>query len=130
MKTAKIIMIFLWVSLLFSGCKKNQILGTWEGTAFNPEDPPRIDFVLNVTEENGELKGVISDNMGFMDNAPLQEIKIEKNSFSCVVVTTDYSAYRITFSGSFDPKEKILSGKWELPAEGIIGDWKCTKKAE
>jgi len=130
MKTAKFSLIILCVAMMCYGCKKNEVLGTWEGTAYNPEDPPQIDFVLTVTEENGELKGVLSDNMGFVENAPLQDIKIDKNSFSCSVITTDYMAYRVTFTGSYDPKEKMLNGKWEVPAEGVVGTWQCTRKAD
>jgi len=130
MKVARFVLLVVSVGILTMSCKKEDLLGTWEGVANIPEDPPRIDFVLKITEENGALKGTISDNMGFVEDAPLQDLKIDKNSFSCHIVTTDYMAYRVNLTGTYNAKDKTLSGELEVPAEGVVGTWKCTKKPE
>jgi hypothetical protein len=125
-----VVMIFLCVTLLCIGCMKNQFLGDWEGIAQNTGDPPEIYFTLTITEENGEFKGVVSDTLGLLDNAPLQDVKIEKNVFSSAVVTTNEAAQHITLSATLDPKENTMSGEWEIAAQGAAGTWKCTKKTD
>lgn len=123
--------------LVFAGCagsrqaEQNPELemwvGTWQGMALleNRNDPPR-QWTMTVSFRKGQLRGVMSDNLGEMRRRKLEDVKIVDGELHFTVAyETSRGLHRICrhrahlqddiLLSVFDGSEggRALEGKWE-----------------
>jgi len=80
-----------------------------------------------IEHKDGQITGTVTDELGFLDAAPIKNAKLEYNKLTMetTVVTPDGELLlklQATVAG-----DKI-EGTWEIPDTGETGEWKIEKK--
>jgi hypothetical protein len=126
---AKLLVLTMVAAALAAGvlCAQTaDLTGTWVGATMVNNEQNTLTLVLK--KDGDSYSGTLSDSMGMADQAPLQKVKLEKDSLSF---------YFILFPGSQDTRidvaikvtEAKLLGTWTTEA-GDSGAFELQRKKQ
>ena len=85
-----------------SAFQENDLTGTWNGTMEIPNFGT-YEMVLVLEKSNGESKGTVSDDMGYIaERTVVEDLKIDGNKLSCHFGLTDGSVVYLTLEAEGD----------------------------
>lgn len=127
-KLALILSLGLCLSINLMAQKPADMVGTWVGLAtLEGEDEPN-EFTLVLELEGENLKGHLTDQYGTLDEASLEEIKLEEGMFSFSVKGTAPGGQEFTMVLNMDVEGDSMKGTLEIPGFGMNGAWEATKQ--
>jgi len=115
----------LLISFMVTGLgmaqQKDQFVGHWKGyVILNNGAEDSLNVVITLKE--GQLAGEMSDQYGLMDKAPMQNLKVTGNTFTCFVKVADTSgSIKIQLEAELDGN--ILEGDWHSAVNGSGDQW-------
>ncbi len=100
MKILKIVLFafFVWGIIMPSiyAISNSDLTGTWNGTMEIPNFGT-YEMVLVLEKSNGEYKGIVSDDMGYIaEGTEVENLEIDGTSLSCEFGLTDGSVVTLT----------------------------------
>jgi hypothetical protein len=126
-KLALILSLGLCVAINLMAQKPSDMVGTWAGMAtLEGMDAPN-EFTLVLEMEGENLKGHLTDQYGTLNEAPLEEIKLEDGNFSFSVKGTAPDGQEFTMVLDMDVEGDSMKGTLEIPGFGS-GEWEATKQ--
>jgi hypothetical protein len=122
-----ILSLGLCLSINLAAQKPADMVGTWVGMATleGMDEPDEFTLVLEIEGES--LKGHLTDQYGTLDEAPLEEIKLEDGKFSFSVKGTAPDGQEFTMVLDMDVEGDSMKGTLEIPGFGT-GAWEATKQ--
>ena len=125
----KTVFILILLSCFAAGLmaqKPADLVGTWLGEAdFGLAEPHELTLVLKLKE--GKLSGHMTDQYGTMENAPIENIKLEEGVFSFSVQGKGPEGETITLFFKMNVEGSSMKGTLEIPDMGLSGSWEATK---
>jgi len=89
------------------------ISGTWVGTTEIPDMVENDEVTLILEKENDEYSGTISDSMGMVQDAELENIEFHDNQLSFEFLSFNGYDYVRVFM-TFTVEEDTMDGYWEI----------------
>jgi hypothetical protein len=127
-KFALILLLGLFVALNLMAQKPSDMVGTWVGMAtLEGMDEPN-EFTLVLEMEGETLKGHLTDQYATLNEAPLEEIKLEDGMFSFSVKGMAPGGQEFTMVLEMDVEGDSMKGTLEIPGFGMNGAWEATKQ--
>ena len=134
MKKLSSLSLFLSVLILIScpvisqeKAGKINLTGTWVGPAETPDGEDIITCVLE--HKNGKITGTINDELGFLNDSPVDSAKLTINNLYLVtIVSTPDGDFELILRGTITGN--TIDGEWEIPDTGETGAWKAERKKQ
>lgn len=125
---ALILALGFFVAVNLMAQKPADMAGTWVGLATleGMDEPNEFTLVLDLKE--GKLAGHLTDQYGTMDEAPIEEIKLEEGVFSFSVVGMGPGGQEITLILKMNVDGDSMKGTLEIADMGMNGTWEATKQ--
>ena len=126
-KWTLVIALLVLTSFSLSAQEPADMVGTWEGEGTLEGEPDANVLTLVLKLEDGELSGHMTDQLGSMVEAPIDEVNLEDGTFS-------FTVYAGIGSGQFLSKLSMkvdgdsMEGKLEIPDMSMTGAWEATKQ--
>ena len=128
-KTASALTLFVFLLALSGGMSFSQqvdLSGTWVGPTEVPDasEPDMLTLVLK--KEEGTYSGTISDSMGMLQDAEIEDVEFKDNTLTFTFQVDAGGAY-LTVHTSLTVKGDKMSGYWET-GEGESAPIELEKK--
>jgi len=105
--------------------QKIDFTGTWYGPINTPDGEDNATWTVKY--QDGVFSGNITDELGYMDNAPLKNFVIKNNTIALdIVVSIPEGDMTVKVKGTI--KGDTIEGTWEIPDMGDSGTWSASKK--
>jgi hypothetical protein len=114
-KTASALTLFVFLLVLSCGMSFSQqvdLSGTWVGPTEVPDasEPDMLTLVLK--KEEGTYSGTISDSMGMLQDAEIEDVEFKDNTLTFTFQVDAGGAY-LSVTTSLTLKGDKMSGYWE-----------------
>jgi hypothetical protein len=114
-KTASALTLFVFLLALSGGMSFSQqvdLSGTWVGPTEVPDasEPDMLTLVLK--KEEGTYSGTISDSMGMLQDAEIEDVEFKDNTLTFTFQVDAGGAY-LSVTTSLTLKGDKMSGYWE-----------------
>lgn len=123
-----ILTLGLCLILNLTAQKPADMAGTWVGLATLEGMAEPNEFTLVLELKEGKLAGHMTDQYGTMDEAPIDEIKLEEGVFSFSVVGMGPGGQEITLILKMSVDGDSMNGTLEIADMGMNGAWEATKQ--
>lgn len=123
-----ILSLGLCLSINLAAQKPADMVGTWAGMATLEGVEGPDEFTLVLAMEGGALTGHLTDQYDTMNEAPIEEIKLEDGKFSFSVKGTAPGGQAFTMFIKMDIEGDSMKGTLEVPDFGMNGAWEATKQ--
>ena len=113
-KTASALTLFAFLLVLSCGMSFSQqadLSGTWVGSTEVPDMDELDKLTLVLKKEEGKYSGTITDSMGMLQNAEIEDVEFKDNT--------------LTFNFQVDTGEEYMTVHTSLTVKGdkLIGYW-------
>ena len=125
-----LLMLFLLALLLIlsngiSTCEEVDLTGTWVGETEVPDSPEPDKLTLVLEKVEGKYAGTISDELGFADEAEIEDVEFKDNELTFSFTIFDGTDYQQVHC-SMTVEGNKMSGYWELD-DGTSSSVELTK---
>ena len=104
---------------------KIDFTGTWIGPINTPDGEDNATWTIKY--ENGVFSGSVTDEFGYMNNAPIKNFVLENDKITFdIVVSVPEGDMMVKVKGTF--KDNSIEGTWEIVEMGESGTWSAKKK--